>query len=145
MMMLIKQLFFSFIASFAFGIVFNVPKRALVTCGFIGMSGWTAYWLMQNLINDIGISNLTGSMFIGILCIFNARRLKIPMIILNTPSIVPLVPGGTAYMAIRLAVEGDYLNSIRYFFNVLWIAGAIVIGIMIVNMFEKKRIRQKVN
>lgn len=45
----IQQLITSFVASAAFGIIFNVPKKALLQCGFAGMVGWLLYIMLQDM------------------------------------------------------------------------------------------------
>lgn len=42
--MIVQQLLTSFIASAAFGIIFNIPKKLLINCGFVGMVGWIIYF-----------------------------------------------------------------------------------------------------
>lgn len=132
----INQFFLSFISCVCFGIIFNVPRRTLATCGTIGALGWVSYWISFQFLHNVAIANFIGTLIIGVLCTFGSRRLKVPVIILNIPAIVPLVPGAASYMAIRTAVEGHYEESLNHFTNLLWTIGAIVVGFMFTKLIE---------
>ena len=43
-MELIFHLLFSFLATVTFGIITNIPRKALVACGITGMTGWMIYY-----------------------------------------------------------------------------------------------------
>lgn len=58
------------------------------------------------------------------------------MIIFNIPSLVPLVPGGPAYQAIRELVLGDSAKSLDNLKIVIMTAGAIAAGFMITSLVE---------
>lgn len=136
-MSLLGHFIFSFIASVAFGIILNVPRRALLPVGFIGSMGWVVYIIAdQNQLGTI-ISNFLGALVIGILCIGASRHYRIPVIVLTTPAIVPLVPGAPAYMAVRRAVEENYPEAIDYIAAVLGTAGAIALAFMISKILER--------
>lgn len=131
-----EQIVLSFIASVAFGIILNSPKRGIIYCGLVGSVGWVSFWASNQYFNDLAVSNFIGSLVIGLLCIYLSRKLRLPVITINTPAIVPLVPGGAAYMAVRSLVEEHYIESINYLMDVLWTAGAIVLGFMVVKLIE---------
>lgn len=134
----IEQIVFSFIASVSFGIILNGPRRGILFGGIAGTLGWMSFWAINQVINDLAISNFVGSVVIGLICIYLSRKLRLPVITLNTPAIVPLVPGGAAYMAVRSVVEENYINGVNYMMDVLWTAGAIVLGFMMVKLIENE-------
>ena len=45
------QFIFSFLASAAFAIIINVPRRSLVACGLTGSVSWMLYWV---IVEEIG-------------------------------------------------------------------------------------------
>lgn len=143
----IEQIVFSFLASVAFGIILNSPRRGILFCGITGSIGWVSFWITNQLFEDLAISNFIGSVVIGLLCIYLSRKLRLPVITLNTPAIVPLVPGGAAYMAVRSMVEEDFIAGANYLMDVFWTAGAIVLGFMVVKLIENgvkaRRIKTK--
>ncbi|EOT43096.1 hypothetical protein I569_00769 [Enterococcus dispar ATCC 51266] len=127
---------FSFISTVAFGIITNIPKRSLVATGLTGAIGWMIYWGLRQNAQGLGFSNFVAAIAIGCLSIFFSRRLKMPMIIFNIPSLVPLVPGGPAYQAIRELVLGDSTKSFDNLKIVIMTAGAIAAGFMITSLVE---------
>lgn len=134
----IEQIIFSFIASVSFGIILNGPRRGVFFGGIAGTLGWMSFWVINRAIDDLAISNFVGSVVIGLICIILSRKLRLPVITLNTPAVVPLVPGGAAYMAVRSVVEENYMASVNYVMDVLWTAGAIVLGFMVVKLIENE-------
>jgi uncharacterized membrane protein YjjB (DUF3815 family) len=64
---MVEQLITSFIASGAFGILFNAPKTALIKCGFVGMVGWIIYTWLVELRFDLVISTFIASFFVAII------------------------------------------------------------------------------
>ena len=127
---------FSFISTVAFGIITNIPKRSLAACGLTGAIGWMVYWGLRQHEQGLGFANFIAAIAIGCLSIFFSRRLKMPMIIFNIPSLVPLVPGGPAYQAIRELVLGDSTKSFDNLKIVVITAGAIAAGFMITSLVE---------
>lgn len=147
-MEIIEQVVFSFIASVAFGIILNGPRRSIWFCGLAGTIGWVSFWAVNRLLDELAIANFIGSVLIGLICIYLSRKLRLPVITLNTPAIVPLVPGGAAYMAVRSAVEENFSLAANYMMDVVWTSGAIVLGFMVVKLIEnslkKRRLKQAV-
>ncbi|PIO82130.1 hypothetical protein BSQ39_00420 [Loigolactobacillus backii] len=136
---IILQLVFSYIATVAFGICTNVPHRALNACGLTGAAGWFVYWLLVQL--DLGhmLPNLIGAFVIASVSLFFARMKKIPVIIFNIPSLVPLVPGGVAYRCVRALVLGNYTQGIGFAIQVMMISGAIAVGFMLAQFVGLRR------
>ena len=44
------QFIFSFLASAAFAIIINVPRRSLVACGLTGSVSWMLYWVIVEVL-----------------------------------------------------------------------------------------------
>jgi len=127
----IVQAAFSYASTVAFGICINLPRRALAWCGIAGMVGWQVYWVLFNLGSGRMLGNLLGAMAVGICGSILARYKKMPVIIYNIPGLVPLVPGGTAYRAIRNLVLGNYEQAVSLSVTVVMVAGAIAVGFML--------------
>ena len=135
-MTLILHALFSFLSTVTFGILTNVPRRALISCGLTGAAGWMVFYLSQPLGAGIGLANFLGAITIGLISIFFSRKKRMPMIIFNIPSLVPLVPGGPAYKTIRYFVLGDTLSGTQNAWLVIVTAGAIAGGFMVVGLLE---------
>ena len=130
-MELIFHLLFSFLATVTFGIITNIPRKALVACGITGMTGWMIYYASQTFANFLGTVGL------GIASIFFSRYKKMPMIIFYIPSLVPLVPGGPAYQAVRSILLGNIDDGLQLILKVVFTAAAIAAGFMVTSLLER--------
>ncbi|MGM0217290.1 threonine/serine exporter family protein [Enterococcus sp. AZ126] len=128
---------FSYLSTVTFGIVTNVPRKVLNACGITGAVGWMIYWSTKNMDSGDIFANFLGAMGIGLLSIYFSRRKKMPMTIFNIPSLVPLVPGGPAYQAVRNIVLGDYIGGAHSIIKVIMTAGAIAAGFMVTGIVER--------
>ncbi|MFJ8263216.1 threonine/serine exporter family protein [Rummeliibacillus sp. NPDC094406] len=125
----------SFIGTAGFGVIFNAPKRLLFHCGLVGMTGWLIYYAFIQKGVDAVFATFAGAFIISIVAHVLARQFKTPMIVFSVAGIIPLVPGGLAYNAMRTIVENDYVKSIQYGARVFIIAGAIVMGLVFAEVF----------
>ncbi len=128
---MLQQLVVSFVATAGFGIIFSVPSRLLVACGFVGMVGWGIY-LTMTLLGVTGIpSNLIAAFGVAVLSQLFARRYRAPVTVFSAAGIVPLVPGGQSFDAMRLFVQNDYNLAIQYAAKAFLLAGAIAMGLIL--------------
>lgn len=140
-MMIVTQLITSFIAAAGFGVLFNAPRRALIQCGLIGMLGWILYYVLVLGEMDVVPATVFGAMLVAVLSQISSKVFKKPVIVFNVSGIIPLVPGGVAYDAMRHFVENDYFTAVQLSAKVMLLAGAIAIGLMfseVANQLIKK-------
>ncbi|WP_057895361.1 threonine/serine exporter family protein [Liquorilactobacillus oeni] len=131
----------SYLATLGFGILLNIPHRALNSCGWVGVLGWMAYLLGTHINAGTMLANVMGALIIGLSSMVMARRLKMPMILFNIPSLVPLVPGGQAYKAVRSFAVGNDLGAINYLVQVIMIAASIAMGFFISELIARAYFR----
>jgi uncharacterized membrane protein YjjB (DUF3815 family) len=129
-MIYIEHLITSFIASAAFGIIFNAPRESLVKCGISGMAGWIVYFALDT--NGFGtiFATLMASFLIAVVSQVFAKAYRTPIIIFSVAGIIPLVPGGLAYDAMRNFVENDYSVALSLAAKASMISGAIAVGLV---------------
>lgn len=127
---MIEHLAASFIASAAFGIIFNVPKKSLFKCGIVGMLGWFIYISFIERQFDPVLATLVASFFVAFVSQIFARWDKTPMTIFSVSGIIPLVPGGLAYDTMKHFVINDYNLALQFGAKVLLISGAIAVGLV---------------
>jgi uncharacterized membrane protein YjjB (DUF3815 family) len=125
-----EQLLTSFIASVAFGIIFNVPQKTLFQCGLVGALGWLIYILMLQIPVDPVYATGVSAFGVTVLSQISAKMYKTPIIIFSVAGIIPLVPGGLAYDAMRNAVENHYDLAVQQGAKAFMISGAIAIGLV---------------
>ncbi|MGX7244242.1 threonine/serine exporter family protein [Enterococcus quebecensis] len=128
---LLVQFSFSFLASSAYAIITNVPRRSLVACGLSGASGWMFYWISVQLGASAALGSLLGALSVAAVSFVCSRTLKLPVTIFNIPGMVPLVPGGLAYQAVRNLVIGNYETAVYSTVQAIMIAGAIALGLVL--------------
>jgi len=121
----------SLIATMAFGIIFNVPKRVLFTGGIVGMFGWLLFiWLSKSYNYDAVFATLAAAFVVASISQILARYLKMPATIFSIAGIIPLVPGGLAYDAMKHFVTDDYALAMEYAIKTLFISGSIAFGLI---------------
>ncbi|WP_203364089.1 threonine/serine exporter family protein [Bacillus sp. REN10] len=128
---IVLQLVTSFIAAAAFGIIFNAPKESLVTSGFVGMIGWMVYYLFWKQGVNAVLSTGISAFMIAIISHIYAKRYKMPIIIFTVAGIIPLVPGGISYNAMRSFVQNDYNMALTLAAKAFMISGAIAMGLIV--------------
>ncbi|MGM9945634.1 MAG: threonine/serine exporter family protein [Lysinibacillus sp.] len=124
------QIGLSFIATSCFAVIFNAPIKVIPWCGIVGSLGWTIY----KLLSQVGLyevhATFVGAFVVSIVAHIYARHLRMPMIVFSVAGIIPLVPGGIAYNAMRNIVEVDYLMGMEYGMRAFLISGAIAMGLV---------------
>jgi len=130
-MMMIEQLAASFVASAAFGLIFNVPRRALLHCGLIGMLGWALYVALTEQGVNATLATLAAAGCVAILSQVMAKLKRMPIIVFSVSGIIPLVPGGLAYDAMRHAVENRFDVAMQLGTRAFMISGAIALGLVL--------------
>ncbi|MEK3988682.1 MULTISPECIES: threonine/serine exporter family protein [Robertmurraya] len=140
-MYILQHLLFSFLAAAAFGIIFNAPKTSLIQSGFVGMLGWIIYILFTMNGADAVNATLVASFVIAVASQVFAKLYRTPIIIFIVAGIIPLVPGGMAYDAMRNFVENDYNIALALAAKAFLISGAIAMGIVfseVINQLIRK-------
>lgn len=129
-MNMIEQLITSFIGTAGFSILFNVPRRTVVQCGFVGMLGWLVYISALRIPVDPIIAALAASCIVAVVSQLFAKVYKTPIIVFSVAGIIPIVPGGTAYDAMRSFVEYEYDAALQLASKAFMISGAIAMGLV---------------
>ena len=75
-------------------------------------------------------ATIFAAILVSVLSYFCAKVYKIPIIIFNVSGIIPLVPGGMAYNAMRHFVGNDYTTAVELSMQVVFLAGGIALGLM---------------
>ncbi|PUB16823.1 threonine/serine exporter family protein [Paenisporosarcina sp. OV554] len=126
----IVQGILSFIIAISFAIIFNAPRKKLVACGVVGMSGWLIFSGFTLVSGDSVQASFAGAFMVALAAHILSKRFRMPMIIFSVPGIILLVPGGLAYNAMRNIVENDYLTAIGFASKAFMTSGAIAMGLV---------------
>lgn len=129
MFLLILKFVCVYLSGVGFGLIINLPYRALNLAGISGVVGWGTYYVVNSLPDTgIGIANFCGAFSLGVFAMIVARVMRMPSILFDVPGLVPLVPGGQAYELIKNFATGHYNDALGYLTQVIWIAGSIALG-----------------
>ena len=129
---IVAHFIFAFIATFGWTVFFNAPKKDLIYCSINGAIGWSVYVLLERCTHNSAFSNFVASFLVTLISEFLARKLKRPAILYIIPGIIPLVPGLGIYNTMLNMIQGSYIKAIELGTEVALIAGAIVLGMVVV-------------
>ncbi len=122
----------SFLATVSFSVLFNVPKKHLIYCGFAGLVAWMVYLIVEQYTADATIATFLATIAATLLSYYLARIRKTPITVFLIAGIITLVPGSVIYRAMYNTVIDNNLEAINDGLNTLKLAGAIALGIGIV-------------
>lgn len=124
------QFFVAFISTLSFAVIFSVPKKELVFCGFTGALGWIIYFILSYMHMGVVFSSLAATVCLTIVSRSLAIIRHTPVTVYLLTGIFPLVPGaGIFYTAYYLFTNNTSLSSSKGI-ETFEIAGAIVLGII---------------
>ena len=140
------QIVTSFITSVTFAILLKVNKRHLINGGICGVLTFAAYFGIHTITNSLFWASFISSVVAALFSEVNARTVKAPSIIFLMAGVIPTVPGGYLYRAVRDFVRGVNQSALSWLGDAaevaLGIAGGIVslsIIFSLVNDQVKKR------
>ncbi|GHU63904.1 hypothetical protein AGMMS49983_08450 [Clostridia bacterium] len=124
-------LLFGFFSTFGFGLLFNAPKKHILTLSAIGGAGMFILVFMMGSFGLIGASFL-GTCAIAILAEIASRAGKDATTIFIIPGIIPFVPGAPLYETMSSILVGNYSDAVESGVQAFMIAGAIALALVIV-------------
>ena len=129
----------AFIGTFAFAILFGVPRQQYATCGIIGAIGWAAFLIMTSA----GIAGTMVSITFSTVLICLMSRMvavwdKCPSTVYLLCGIFPLVPGAGIFWFTYYLVAEKFRLSMTTGFNAGMAAIAIVLGIILAMEFPQR-------
>ena len=136
-MPLYMHFIYAFIATIGFAIFLSAPKSTLISSGFVGGFGWSVFYYLVKLTENSILSNFIAALLVSYISEILARKLKQPAIIFIIPGIIPLVPGLGMYNTMLYLVQKDYNNAIAKGADVLFVGGAISLGILVITSLVK--------
>jgi uncharacterized membrane protein YjjB (DUF3815 family) len=128
-MPLLQDALLSFVGTLGFALLYNAPRKALLSCAAIGMGGYVLHSILQQWGMSSASATFYGSLLVGLLGAFPARRLQLPLVLFTITGIICMIPGIPAYKVLVYFNAGDILGGLRSAIEAGFGVGAIVIGI----------------
>lgn len=135
--MLIHQVYFAFIATYCFGIIFNIKGSKLLFTSFAGSIGWTTFLMTQQMGSSSTQSYFYSAVTLSIFSELGARYLKTPVTSILICGLIPLVPGGGMYYTMYSAIKTEPLEAFNKGVATFSAAGALAMGIVFVTSMTK--------
>ncbi len=144
-----------FLVAIGWCMLFNSPKKVLLVAGLLGGLGHSLrYLLLEGFGASIITATLSGTVFIGLLGIFIARKVDTPPVVFTMPACITMIPGLYAYNAMlgfvkiagsEAALQDPMLipETVRYTVLTSSLLFTLSIGITIGSLlFRKKTARE---
>jgi uncharacterized membrane protein YjjB (DUF3815 family) len=108
-----------------------------------GSFGWFIYLIMMEFYDDKVLANFIATLIVALTSHILARIYKTPVTMFLIPGVIPLVPGAGMYQIVQSMVDNSVDRTAYYFFETMQMAGAIALGIFIIDTFFRRSIRIK--
>lgn len=135
----------SFLATFGFGILFNIKGYKLILAAMGGMLGSIVYTMVLQIgqaeVSALFFASLAFSLYSEIL----ARICKTPVTTFIICALIPLVPGKGMYETMRIAIDGDAISALQKGLDTMTYAGALALGIIFVSTIMRFLLGRKAN
>ena len=131
--MILYKVIGAFIAIFSFAIMLETPKKYIGYAGLVGAIGWLVYLLvLEQTPNEI-FATFHSALAIAFVSQIFARVFKLPVTVFLVAGILPTVPGSGMYRIVYYFIQNDTDKAAQYLAITLELAGAIAVGIFIVD------------
>ncbi|MEG0167844.1 MAG: threonine/serine exporter family protein [Ruthenibacterium sp.] len=129
MMQFIIQCAVAFAATWAFALLYHVPKKEYICCGITGAAGWGCYIACRDLQPSVVIATFFAVIVLALMSRIFAVARQCPATIFLISGIFPLVPGAGIYYTAYYFIMGDNALSAAKGVETFKIAVAIALGI----------------
>ena len=143
-MEMISAFIFACLATMAFAVLFQAPKKIVLIDGIIGAIGWVVFiYLRHELGYTSFVSNFTATISLALASELSSRIFKQPVTVFVIPGIVPLVPGLGIYQGMFAIINNDYSNGTSILLTAMTDSVAISIGVMLISsLFRVIKVRR---
>ncbi|MDL2251110.1 uncharacterized membrane protein YjjB (DUF3815 family) [Lachnospiraceae bacterium PF1-22] len=120
-----------FCGTFAFAVLFCVPKKYYLQCGLTGLAGWLVYLLAYQY-TSVAMATFFGTLGVVLLSRGLTVIMRCPITMFLVPGIFPLIPGAGVYNTAFYLVTSQLDKASASGLNAIKVAFAIVAGIVFV-------------
>lgn len=121
----------SYIASFGFCFLLDVPRKNIIVSSFCGCVSWTLLVVLQDYGINYIFASLIGALAVGMLAEIFSVIQKTAVTCFIVIGILPLVPGFKIYKTMLYFVTDKFEKGLTEGVQAFFIAIAIAIGLII--------------
>ena len=137
------------VAGIGFAMIFHIRPKHLPAAFFGAALGWFLYLMTKQVWNSNAIGMMFAALGVTVYSEIGARVLRMPVSVIYSPAIIPLIPGGHLYYCMRGFVTDSHTDFVKYGSMLLEDTLSIVLGTMVVltlvSAFMQKRKRKAGN
>ena len=108
---IIEVAVWSGIAAIGFGILFNIPKRAIFTVFILGLVAGFVKFVLLHFQVHIVFSSLIAALIVGVLSMPLSHKIHQPPVIFSIPAIIPMIPGYFAYETVLAVMNFTFMET----------------------------------
>ena len=144
------------IAAVGFGVLFNVPKKSVLTIFSLGFGAGLIKFTLMHFDLDIILSSFIAALFVGVLSMPMAHKIHQPPVVFSIPPIIPMIPGYFAYETVLYIIKftflitdttsklelinGIFVNGFTMFFILVAISVGIAFPMLLLRKSTVKRV-----
>lgn len=99
------------IAAIGFGILFNIPKKAIFTVFILGFGAGLIKFILLRFDVNIVLASFLAATFVGILSMPMAHKIHQPPVVFSIPAVIPMIPGYFAYETVLSIMNFTFMES----------------------------------
>ena len=115
--------------------IFSIRPRHLPIAFFGGVLGWLLFLSAHRVWDSRAIAMMAAAFGVTVYSDIAARLFRLPVSVIYTPAIIPLIPGGHLYYSLRGFVTDSHETFYEYGSLLLEDTLGIVLGSLIVLTF----------
>jgi uncharacterized membrane protein YjjB (DUF3815 family) len=127
----------SAVATVTFAVLYQIPRRAIAPVGLLGAVAFACYAALMALNTGDVFASFVASLAVSSCSELFARGLRMPVTVFAMPGIIVLVPGMTAYQAMKALVDGHVLIGLSMGINTALVAGALASGLAVAGVVAR--------
>jgi uncharacterized membrane protein YjjB (DUF3815 family) len=153
---LLEVSFWSGVAALGFGILFNIPRTAIITVFVLGFCAGLIKFSLMHFHIHVVLGSFLAAFFVGVISIPMAHKIHQPPVVFSIPPVIPMIPGYFAYETILsimnfLFMEGDaskrvvlidaiFTNGFTMFFVLISLTVGVALPMLILKKNSVKNI-----
>lgn len=98
------------IAGIGFGILFNIPRKAILTVFILGFGVGLIKSVLLKMGVNIVISSFIAALFVGVFSIPMAHKIHQPPVVFSIPAVIPMIPGYFAYKTVLAMMNFTFME-----------------------------------